>query len=118
MKKTIAPSKLPMIIHSKALSEIKDLIENSYNYRTKTMMMMMMVIMMVTTTTMIMIEIMIMMVKILLIKKPHLKLFSQSKTLFDANTQCFLKKYIKIIFVFVNTKVVVGFCITVNSLYN
>lgn len=91
MKKTIAPSKLPMIIHSKALSEIKDLIENSYNYRTKTMMMMMMVIMMVTTTTTMMIEIMIMMVKILLIKKPHLKLFSQSKTLFDAITQCFLK---------------------------
>lgn len=118
MKKTIAPSKLPMIIHSKALSEIKDLIENSYNYRTKTMMMMMMVIMMVTTTTMMMIEIMIMMVKILLIKKPHLKLFSQSKTLFDAITQCFFEKYIKIIFVFVNTKVVVGFCITVNSLYN
>lgn len=82
-----------MIIHSKALSEIQDLIENSYNYRTKTMMMMMMmmVIMMVTTTTMMMIEIMIMMVKILLIKKPHLKLFSQSKTLVDAITQCFLK---------------------------
>lgn len=81
VKKTMAPSKLLMITHSMALSEIKDLIENSYNYRTKTMMLMMMmmvVIMMVTTTTMMMI-VMMMMKKKLLIMKPYLKLFSQSK---------------------------------------
>lgn len=53
VKKIRDPSKLPMITHSMALSEIKDFIENSYNYKTNMMMKMMTMIMM-----MIMMEIM------------------------------------------------------------
>lgn len=53
VKKIRDPSKLPMITHSMALSEIKDFIENSYNYKINMMMKMMTMIMM-----MIMMEIM------------------------------------------------------------